>query len=54
VLGLSLATNWLGYLVLAGGLFAARVVAPPADWPVGAAALQVLGAALLAAARATC
>src|SRR5205085_269973 len=26
LLGLSLATNWLGYLVLAGGLFAARVV----------------------------
>jgi glycosyltransferase 2 family protein len=52
VLGLSLATNWLGYLVLAGGVFALRVIAPPADWAIGAAALQALGVALWLAAAA--
>ncbi|WP_292449280.1 lysylphosphatidylglycerol synthase domain-containing protein [Methylibium sp.] len=50
VLGLSLVTNWLGYLVLAGGVFALRVITPPDDWKFGATALQVLGFALLAAA----
>lgn len=29
VVGLSLATNWLGYGLLAGGLFAAGVISPP-------------------------
>lgn len=52
VLGLSLTTNWLGYLVLAGALFAAQVVTPPAGWDIGRAALQGLGLALLAAAAA--
>jgi len=50
VLGLSLATNWLGYLVLAGALFAARVMTLPAGWRVGAVALQALGIVLLVAA----
>jgi len=52
VLGLSLVTNWLGYLVLAGGVFALEFVTPPAGWTVSAAALQGLGVALLAAAAA--
>ncbi|RZJ07320.1 MAG: UPF0104 family protein [Rubrivivax sp.] len=52
VLGLSLTTNWLGYLVLAGAVFAAQVVTPPDGWDVGGAALQGLGLALLAAAAA--
>ena len=42
VLGLSLATNWLGYALLAGGVFALRILSAPAGWP-GAAALQALG-----------
>lgn len=50
VLGLSLVTNWLGYLVLAGGAFAMRVISPPEGWKVGATALQLLGFALLAVA----
>lgn len=50
VLGLSLVTNWLGYLVLAGGIFALRVITPPDDWKIGATALQGLGFALLATA----
>lgn len=52
VLGLSLVTNWLGYLVLAGGVFALRVIAPPADWDLGATALQGLGVLLWLAAAA--
>jgi uncharacterized membrane protein YbhN (UPF0104 family) len=52
VLGLSLATNWLGYLVLAGIVFAAQVVTPPEGWTTSGAALQGLGLALLGAAAA--
>lgn len=50
VLGLSLVTNWLGYLVLAGGVFSLRLISPPEGWNVGATALQLLGVALLAVA----
>jgi uncharacterized membrane protein YbhN (UPF0104 family) len=46
VLGLSLVTNWLGYLILAGGVFVLRVVAPPDDWAMGATALRGLGGLL--------
>jgi glycosyltransferase 2 family protein len=52
VLGLSLTTNWLGYLVLAGAVFAAQAVTPPEGWDIGRAALQGLGLALLTAAAA--
>ncbi|RZJ85598.1 MAG: UPF0104 family protein [Massilia sp.] len=52
VLGFSLATNWLGYLVLAGVVFVAQAVTPPDGWDIGRAALQGLGLALLAAAAA--
>src|SRR5690606_6672824 len=48
VLGLSLATNWLGYLVLGGAVFATGVIAPPAEWRVGAGALRALGVLMLA------
>lgn len=46
VLGLSVATNWLGYGLLAGGLFLLGFVQPPADWRLGEAALRGLGALL--------
>jgi uncharacterized membrane protein YbhN (UPF0104 family) len=49
VLGLSLATNWLGYLWVGGALFALRVVTPPENWKMGAGALQLVGAGMLAA-----
>jgi len=52
VLGMSLVTNWLGYLVLAGGVFAIGAVTPPPDWRIGAMALRGLGVALLAVAAA--
>jgi uncharacterized membrane protein YbhN (UPF0104 family) len=44
VLALSMASNWLGYGLLAGGLFLFGWLAPPADWRIGAAALRGLGA----------
>ena len=52
VLSLSLVTNWLGYMVLAGCVFALRLLAPPDDWKLGAGALQALGVALLVVAAA--
>lgn len=52
VLTLSLVTNWLGYLLLAGGVFALRVITPPADWAIGATALQALAVILWLAAAA--
>lgn len=48
VLAASLVTNWIGYLALAGGVFAFGLVTPPASWPIGAIALKLLGVALLA------
>lgn len=49
VLAASLVTNWIGYLALAGGVFAFGLVTPPEGWPIGALALKLLGAALLSA-----
>lgn len=48
VLGLSMATNWLGYGVLAGALFALGVVSPPEEWRLSGLALRALGGATLA------
>lgn len=50
VLTLSIASNWLGYMVLAGGVFVTRSLKLPPTWAPGASALQLAGAALLAVA----
>ncbi|WP_326541743.1 lysylphosphatidylglycerol synthase domain-containing protein [Pseudorhodoferax sp.] len=47
VVALSLATNWLGYGLLAGGLFAAGAVALPAGAPIAPWALRALGVAMV-------
>lgn len=52
VLSLSIATNWLGYLVLMGGVLITGVAPTPPGWEWGAAALRALGFACLAAAAA--
>jgi len=44
ILALSMASNWLGYGLLAGGLFLFGWLDPPPGWPVDAAALRGLGA----------
>lgn len=46
ILTMSVVTNWLGYGVLAGGVFLFRQIRPPADWHVTGATLQLLGGAL--------
>jgi cardiolipin synthase A/B len=48
IVAFSVATNWLGYIALAGCLFAARAVPVPASWKVGTDGLQAMGFALLA------
>jgi uncharacterized membrane protein YbhN (UPF0104 family) len=46
IVAFSIATNWLGYVALAGVVFAAGAVVPPQAWGVGLAALRALGAAM--------
>ncbi|MDB5847726.1 MAG: hypothetical protein JWP29_1478 [Rhodoferax sp.] len=48
VVGISLATNWLGYCLLAGGLFAAGVIAPPDQAPISPFALRAIGVGMVA------
>lgn len=48
IIGFSTATNWLGYLLVAGALFAGRTLAPPASWRIGTGGLQALGVLMLA------
>ncbi|KQV99534.1 lysylphosphatidylglycerol synthase domain-containing protein [Rhizobacter sp. Root1221] len=52
VLTMSMLTNWLGYIVLAGTVFLLRPLALPPDWKLGSEGLQVLGGVLLAMAAA--
>jgi len=47
VLALSMLTNWLGYLVLAGAVFWVFPLALPASWPLGSGSLRVVGTVLL-------
>lgn len=52
VVALSILTNWLGYLVLAGGLLLLHPPRLPAGWALSAQALPMLGAAMLVLAAA--
>lgn len=52
VLTLSLVTNWLGYLLLAGTLFAVWPLALPPSWRIDGGGLRWLGVAMVAAALA--
>lgn len=47
VLGLSMVSNWLGYLPLAGVVFVSGVVSLPPQYRFGEMALQLLGCGLL-------
>ncbi|APW38142.1 hypothetical protein RD110_13825 [Rhodoferax koreense] len=47
VVGISLATNWLGYGLLAGGLFAAGLIAPPEQAHIGSTTLRAIGVAMM-------
>lgn len=46
VFGLALATNWIGYAALAGGVFVFGLLAPPPEWQVSGLALRGLGVVL--------
>lgn len=48
VLTFSLVTNWLGYLIMAGGVFSLRLVKLPEGWAIGVTGLQLIGFVLLA------
>ncbi|RQP24326.1 lysylphosphatidylglycerol synthase domain-containing protein [Piscinibacter terrae] len=52
ILALSMATNWLGYLLVAGSVFAAGVIAPPPGWDFSAGAARVIGGVMALAALA--
>lgn len=49
VLAFSLTTNWMGYLLLAGAVFASGKVRMPASWDVGSDALRFIGVGMVAA-----
>lgn len=48
IIALSITTNWLGYILLAGMLFVSGQITPPGGWEIGTLGLQLLGAAFLA------
>lgn len=48
IVGVSVATNWMGYALVAGGLFAAGAIRPPPQIPLSPAAFQAIGFAMLA------
>ncbi len=52
VMSLSMLTNWMGYVLLAGLVFSLQPPALPANWPIAAAELRLIGLALLAVALA--
>jgi uncharacterized membrane protein YbhN (UPF0104 family) len=52
VLALSLLTNWLGYLLAGGAVFALAPLVLPPQWHIGTGGLRVLGVGMLSAALA--
>ncbi|MFK3795234.1 MULTISPECIES: lysylphosphatidylglycerol synthase domain-containing protein [unclassified Pseudomonas] len=47
ILSLSLITNWLGYMLLAGFVFAGGFIDLPEGWKIGDTTLQLIGVVLL-------
>ena len=52
VISFSLLANWMGYLLLAGGMFSLQPPALPPNWKIEASQLRLIGFALLALALA--
>ena len=48
IFSLSIATNWLGYILLAGVVFSGGMVPIPNGWFIGEGTLRIIGVALLA------
>eukprot|EP01132_Coremiostelium_polycephalum_P022113 gene22113-26243_t len=49
ILGLSLATNWFGYMAIAGAVFSSGLVTLPPGWKLSSGALQGVGVLLVLA-----
>lgn len=49
VLSISLLTNWMGYLFLAGVIFSSGLLRLPSNWEIGSSALRLIGIGLLLA-----
>ncbi|MSE18171.1 UPF0104 family protein, partial [Pantoea agglomerans] len=47
IFSLSIATNWLGYILLAGVVFSAGMVSIPSGWFIGETTLRLIGGTLL-------
>jgi uncharacterized membrane protein YbhN (UPF0104 family) len=47
LIGLAIVSNWVGYLLVAGALFSARIVRLPTTWRISDAALQTVGIVML-------
>lgn len=47
VMSLSMVTNWLGYILLAGSLFSLGLLKLPNSWEIGQTGLRLIGIALL-------
>lgn len=47
IFSLSIATNWLGYILLAGVVFSAGMVSIPGGWFIGETTLRLIGVVLL-------
>ena len=52
VISVSMLANWMGYLLLAGGMFSLQPPALPPNWKIEASQLRLIGFALLALALA--
>ena len=52
IMGLSITTNWMGYCLLGGAIFASGAVQPPPSWEVSGGPLRVIGALMVAVALA--
>ncbi|MBA1204143.1 UPF0104 family protein [Pseudomonas capeferrum] len=48
IITLGILTNWIGYMALAGTVFALRLVKLPESWAVGGTGLQLIGALMMA------
>ena len=47
ILGITVLSNWMGYFLLAGGLFISGTLVPPKNWFVNQLTLQLIGAGFL-------
>lgn len=52
IMGLSITTNWIGYCLLGGVVFASGAVQPPESWEISGGPLRVIGVLMVVAALA--